>query len=57
VEMPCDKAAWCCAANADMTEKMVVPTWGRRLAMAGVNGAVVIGVVAVMAAWVVQEKL
>jgi hypothetical protein len=40
-----------------MTEKMVVPTWGRRLAMAGVNGAVVIGVVAVMAAWAVQEKI
>src|SRR5574344_2079297 len=29
--------AWCCCARADMTVKMVVPTWGSRLGKLGVN--------------------
>src|SRR5689334_22886321 len=38
---PCPRlTASCCCASADMTVKMVVPTAGRRLSMAGVRGGV-----------------
>ena len=46
----------CPAARADMTEKMVVPTWGSRLARAGVwlavvSGCMVIGVTVRSLTW------